>query len=174
MRRMIVAAALLCLAAASASAQTPRIPRPGPPPGPPIGGLCTDLAIAGWNGSRSPPGAPLADNEVAIYFQVSNNGPRTYTAPDDNKQWISLIVEMPAGEQQIGVNVLPAESTGGAVSLARGASWRGHVRATLPAGVTRLRHPPVRLQINYAPATAGWAPPLDCNLANNRRSVVLR
>lgn len=171
--RKIFIAAVLCMAAATASAQTPPIPRPGPPPGPPVS-LCTDLAIAGWNGSRSPPGAPLADNEVAIYFQVRNNGPRAYTAPDDNKQWISLVLTTPTGDQQIGVNVLPADSTGGPVSLARGGDWRGHVRATLPAGVTRTRHPPARLQINYAAASAGWSPPLDCNVANNRRSVVFR
>jgi hypothetical protein len=168
MRKLLAATALICMAATHANAQSP-IPRP---PGPPVA-LCTDLAIAGWNGSRSPPGAPLADNEVAIYFQVRNNGPLTYTAPDENKQWISLVVTMPSGDQQIGVNVLPPSGSG-AVSLARGASWRGHVRATLPAGVTRTAHPPVRLQINYAPASAGWSPPADCNVANNQRSVVLR
>ncbi|MBL8546907.1 MAG: hypothetical protein JNL81_10610 [Hyphomonadaceae bacterium] len=171
MRRIILATALLCMAAVSASAQTPPIPRP---PGPPLGGLCTDLAVVGWNGSRSPPGAPLADNEVAIYFEVRNNGPRTYNAPDDNKQWITLIVTMPTGDQQIGVNVLPASSTGGPVSLARGSSWRGHVRATLPAGVTRTRHPAARLQLAYAPASAGWSPPIDCNTDNNRRNVIFR
>jgi len=173
--RYALIAALLTLAVGTAAAQTPRLPDPTPRlPGPTPALRCTDLAIAGWNGSRGPPGAPLADNEVAICFQVRNNGPFAYTAPDDNKQWISVVVEMPTGEQQIGVNVLPASSDGGAVSLARGASWRGHVRATLPAGVTRTRHPPARLQINYAGASAGWSPPLDCNAANNRRSIVFR
>ena len=33
-----------------------------------------------------------------------------YTAPDENKQWISLVVTMPSGDQQIGVNVLPPYS----------------------------------------------------------------
>lgn len=173
--RYMLAAALLCITFASASAQTPipgvPIPRPGPPGPGPL--LCTDLAVVGWNGSRGPPGAPLADNEVAIYFQVRNNGPRTYIAPDENKQWISLVVAMPAGDQQIAVNVLPPSGSG-AVSLARGASWRGHVRGTLPAGVTRAAHPPARLQLNYAPASTGWTPPVDCNLSNNRLNVIFR
>lgn len=176
MRKLIFATALLCMAAVTASAQTPSIPPvPFPrPPGPPIGGVCTDLAIVGWNGSRSPPGARLADNEVAIYFEVRNNGPRTYTAPDDNKQWISLVLTTPTGDQQIGVNVLPADSSGGPVSLARRSSWRGHVRATLPAGITRARAPAARLQLNYAAASGSWAPPIDCNTGNNQLRVNFR
>ncbi|WP_156767703.1 hypothetical protein [Candidatus Viadribacter manganicus] len=176
MRKLILATVLLCMAAVSASAQTPSIP-PVPiprPPGPPLGGLCTDLAIVGWNGSRSPPGERLAANEVAIYFQVRNNGPRTYNAPDDNKQWISLILVTPSGDQQIGVNVLPGDSPGGPVSLARGASWRGHVRATLPAGVTRAGAAAARVQLNYAPASGSWSPPIDCNTDNNRLGVNFR
>lgn len=173
MRKSILAA-LLLLAAGTASAQQPQIPNPLPTPRLPTPVLiCTDLAIAGWNGSRSPPGPRLAANEVAIYFHVRNNGPLTYAAPDENKQWISLVVDMPAGPQVIGVNVLPPSGSG-PVSLARGAGWRGHVRATLPAGVTRTRHPPARLELNYAPASTGWSPPRDCNLANNRTSVVFR
>lgn len=168
MRKLLAATAVFCMAATNASAQSPI---PGPP-GPPVA-LCTDLAIAGWNGSRSPPGAPLADNEVAIYFQVRNNGPRTYMAPDENKQWITLVLDMPSGAQVVATSVLPPSGSG-AASLARGASWRGHVRGTLPAGVTRTRHPPARLLINYAPASAGWSPPLDCNTSNNARSVLLR
>lgn len=172
MRKTLIFVALFCLAAASASAQTPNRPIPGGPPGPPGPLLCTDLAIVGWNGSRSPPGAPLADNEVAIYFQVRNNGPRTYSTPDENKQWISLIVSTPTGDQEIGVNVLPPSGSGPA-SLARGASWRGHVRATLPPGVRRTSFPPARLQLNYA-TVAGWTPPVDCNTSNNRRDVNFR
>lgn len=173
MRKAIIAA-LLSLCAGAAYAQPP-LPIPVYPPGGPLGPrlLCTDLAIAGWNGSRSPPGAPLADNEVAIYFHVRNNGPRAYVAPDENKQWISIVVSMPTGDVDIGGNVLPPSGSG-PVSLARGASWRGHVRATLPAGVTRTSHPPARLQLNYAPASTGWSPPADCNLSNNRRNIVFR
>jgi hypothetical protein len=172
--RYTLAAALLCIAVTTASAQTPSLPpgTPIPRPGPPGPILCTDLAIVGWNGSRGPPGAPLAANEVAIYFHVRNNGPRTYTAPDENKQWISLVVAMPTGDETIAVNVLPPSGSG-AVSLARGASWRGHVRGALPAGVTRTSHPPARLQLNYATA-AGWSPPVDCNIGNNRLSVIFR
>lgn len=175
MRRLLFAAALLGLAAASASAQTPSIPGSAPIPRPvPLPRIvCTDLAIVGWNGSRSPPGAPLAENEVAIYFNVRNNGPSAYATPDENKQWISLVVDLPSGPEVIGVNVLPPSGSGPA-TLARGASWRGHVRATLPAGVTRSRHPPARLELSYAPASAGWTPPTDCNIANNTRSVIFR
>lgn len=178
MRKTFIAAALLCMSIASASAQTPSIPPPGTPiplPGGPRPILCTDLAIAGWNGTRSPGGGePLAANEVAIHFHVINNGPRTYTAPSDSKQWISIIVTMPTGDQRIGLNVLPADSTGGPISLARGAGWRGVVRGTLPDGVTRASHPPARLQIQYAAASGGWSPPIDCNTANNQRSIVFR
>ena len=179
MRRTLIAAALLCFAATSASAQMPTlppgtpIPRPTPPGGP-IEIVCADLAIAGWNGTRSPPGRPLAANEVAIHFQIINNGPRTYTAPSDSKQWVSIVVDMPTGPQTIGVNVIPGESTGGPVSLAPRASWRAVVRGTLPAGVTRTRHPPARLQINYAGASDGWTPMSDCSIANNRRNIVFR
>lgn len=175
MRKTLIVA-LLCMAAGTASAQTPRIPIDPRPGGPRPELLCTDLAIAGWNGTRSPPGDPLRADQVAIAFHVRNNGPRTYTAPDDNKQWLSLVLETPTGPVQIGVNVLPGDSPGGAVSLAAGGSWRGNIIATLPAGVTRDRHPPAYLRINYAPATAGggWTPPLDCNTSNNSRRVVLR
>lgn len=160
MRNLLLIAALVCLTAPSAQAQAP-------------GRLCTDLAIAGWNGSRSPPGAPLAENEVAIYFWVRNNGPRVYRAPDENKQWISLVIDAPGGPQTIGVNVLPPSGSG-RVTLARGGSWRGHIRATLPAGVTRAAAPPARLELNYADASAGWTPPPDCNTANNTLAVNFR
>jgi len=177
MRTMFFAAALLCMAAAAASAQTPSlppgtpIPGPSPLPGPTPRLLCTDLAIVGWNGSRSTPAGALADNEVAIYFQVRNNGPRAYTAPSDSTQWISIVLTTGSGDVELGVNVLPAASSGGPVSLAAGSSWRGHVRGTLPPGVTRARHGPARLQINYA---GDGSAPLDCNLTNNRRSIVFR
>lgn len=171
-KTLISASALLCLFAASASAQAPTIPRgPITPPGPsPL--LCTDLAIAGWNGTRSPPdGRRLAANEVAIHFQVRNNGPRTYTAPDENKQWITLVVDMPSGPVELSANVLPPSTSGVAVSLARGESWRGVIRGTLPPGVTRDRHPPARLQLNYAAATTSWTP-RDCVVTNNSRTIV--
>ncbi len=183
MRKMLIAA-MLCMVAGAASAQTPTplptpmpaptpLPTPMPRPPGPFTAACSDLAIVSWNGTRSPPGAPLATNEVAIHFQVRNNGPLTYRAPDENKQWISLVLEMPTGATAIGVNVLPPSGSG-PVTLARGAEWRGHVRATLPAGVTRTSHPPARLQLNFAPASAGWTPPRDCSTANNRINVVLR
>jgi hypothetical protein len=127
----------------------------------------------GWNGSRSPPGAPLADNEVAIYFNVRNNGPFTYRTPDENKQWLTLVLTTVRGDVDLGVSVLPSSGSG-PFSLAPGANWRGHLRGTLPGGVTRAAHPPARLQINYAPASAGWSRPHDCNIANNRLSVVFR
>ena len=165
---------LALLVAGTASAQTPRIPDPRPGlPGPTPELRCTDLGIVGWNGSRSPPGAPLAANEVAIYFQVRNAGPFAYSAPDENKQWLSLVLNTPSGPQTIGVSVLPASGSG-AVSLARGASWRGHLRATLPPGVTRTRHPPASLQLNYASPGPDWRPPLDCNSRNNVLSVIFR
>jgi hypothetical protein len=84
-----------------------------------------------------------------------------------------LVMTTPAGPQTIGVHVLPPAGSG-AVSLAARGTWRGVLRATLPPGVTRTAHPPVSLQLNYAPASAGWRPPADCNISNNMVRVVLR
>ncbi len=178
MRLALITALAAVTTSGLAMAQTPSLPMPSTPiPGAPRPFspelLCTDLAITGWNGTRSTSSTPLADNEVALAFAVSNNGPSAYRAPDENKQWISLVMTTPAGPQTIGVHVLPPAGSG-AVSLAARGTWRGVLRATLPPGVTRTAHPPVSLQLNYAPASAGWRPPADCNISNNMVRVVLR
>jgi hypothetical protein len=177
--RIVLAAALSAIIATQASlANPPPLPGGSPIPGgiPGPGGgrlLCTDLAIVGWNGTRSPASGPLAANEVALTYSVRNNGPLTYTAPDENKQWISLVMSTPTGPRVLAINVLPPGGSG-PVSLVAGGTWNGHVRATLPPGVTRTAHPPVSLQLNYAAASAGWTPALDCNTSNNRTNVTLR
>lgn len=178
MRLALMSALATVITSGLAMAQIPSsLPKPGspiPPPRPlPPELRCTDLAITGWNGTRSVSGTPLAENEVAIAFAVSNNGPAAYRAPDENKQWISLVMTTPGGPRSIGINVLPPSGSG-AVALAAGGTWRGVLRATLPPGVTRTAHPPVSLQLNYAPGSAGWTPPSDCNLSNNTVRVVLR
>jgi hypothetical protein len=184
--RLPLATTLIAVLATQASLANPPslpggTPIPGGIPGP--GGgipdtvtrrpMCTDLAIVGWNGTRSPAGSPLAANEVALTFSIRNNGPGAYSTPDENKQWISLVMSTPGGPRAIGMNVLPP-SVSGPATLPAGGTWNGHVRATLPPGVTRTAHPPVSLQLNYAPASAGWSPPLDCNTTNNRVTVTLR
>lgn len=164
--------AVLFLATAGAAAAEPRpapgaVPMPGPTPFPGGGPSlrCTDLAIIGYNYARSAPGGPLGPNDVAIYWHVRNNGPFAYASPSESKQWISLEVLTPAGARQVGVSVLPADGSG-PVSLARGASWRGHLRGTVPADVARP-YPPMQLRLNYAGADGSWRPPLDCNVSNN-------
>lgn len=177
--RFALLSTLATIIAAQASLAAP----PSLPPGSPIPGgipgpggsrsLCTDLAIVGWNGTRSVPGTPLGPNEVALTFTVRNNGPLAYTAPDDNKQWITLVMSTPMGARILARNTLPPSGSG-PISLSSGGTWNGYLRATLPAGVTRTAHPPVSLQLNYAPASAGWSPPLDCNTPNNTVNVNLR
>lgn len=178
MRFALLGTLATIIAAQASFAAPPSLPPGSPIPGgiPGPGGgrtLCTDLAIVGWNGTRSVPGTPLGTNEVALTFSVRNNGPLAYTAPDENKQWITLVMSTPRGPQILARNVLPPSGSG-PVSLPSGGTWSGFVRATLPAGVTTTAHPPVSLQLNYAPASTGWSPPRDCNTSNNALNVNLR
>jgi hypothetical protein len=155
MKSLFFTALLIASAIAPAHAQKPKA-------------ACPDLAIASYNVAGSIPyNPPLAANEFAVAWEVRNLGRVAYVAADENKQWLSL--EVPRGTASIGVHVLPPSGSG-PVNIAPGASLRGYIRGTIPAGVPPRA--PITLKINYAPASAGGpAAPVDCTLANNTRRV---
>ncbi|MDZ4776501.1 MAG: hypothetical protein SGJ23_06915 [Alphaproteobacteria bacterium] len=151
LRRLILTAVLLAWAGAPAHAQTPKK-------------ACHDLAITRSDAVTSIPDAPpLAIDEVAFAWQVSNLGHRTYVAADENKQWLSLDVLHRTGPAA--VQVLPPSGTG-RVRIRPGASLNGYIRAITPPGT------PLFLKINFAPDSGGGPRvPADCNTANNKQRV---
>lgn len=115
MRFALLSTLATTIAAQASLAAPPSLPSgspiPGGIPGPgAVRSLCTDLAIVGWNGTRSVPGAPLGPNEVAIAFSVRNDGPLAYSAPDENKKWIALVMSTPMGARTLATNVLPPQA----------------------------------------------------------------
>lgn len=134
--------------------------RPRPPP-PPIM-RCADLAIGDYTiGAVAPDTPPLAEGEVSVRWEVRNAGGAPYQGAAATSQWLSLEYTTPGGPQQIAMNPLPPAATPGVVTLGPGGSWRGFLRATVPAEASRR---PLRLRLNYA-QTYGVAN--DCDMDNN-------
>jgi hypothetical protein len=176
--RILLIAGLFTLVAGAALAQiSPHpLPPPRPIPHPTPAHLCADLTISSYNVATSMPAGnpPLRADEVALAFEVRNVGTTSYTAPDENKQWITLEFPTSGGViSAVGANVLPPSGSG-PVSLAPGAGWRGFLRARIPA-VFHHPYPASRLAIKFAPAALpGWpGPAADCNHANDTRPVAL-
>ncbi len=153
-----------------------------PPPPPPA--RCPDLALATYAIVPTIPGAaPLAENEIAVQWNVHNAGTATYDAAGADQQSLSLEYSAPSGVHQIATIFVPAAPApaatatpastsaappaatppAGPVSLAQGQSWRGYMRAVVPA---EAQHRMLRLKLNY---TGDWryASPNDCDTGNN-------
>lgn len=135
--------------------------RPPPPPAP----RCPDLGVgtAAFL-TEVPGGAPLAPNEVAISWQVRNDGNSPFIAPTVADTSVALEYTTPAGSQRIAI--APAITTldaDGRVTLAYNHNVRGIVRGVVPAEAAGRR---LRLRLVYASEGSRNGIP-DCNESNN-------
>jgi|CXWL01.1.fsa_nt_gi hypothetical protein len=152
------------------------------PPPPPIA-RCADLAIGDYTiGALAPDAPPLAEGEVAVRWEVRNAGGAPYVSSDGTQQWLALEYTTPGGPQRITLNPLPPTANGAApvvanpnsviraepITLGPGQSWRGYLRATLPAEAARR---PLRLKLDYAPRRG---PVQDCDMDNNTAPILRR
>ncbi|GAM97987.1 hypothetical protein U91I_01617 [alpha proteobacterium U9-1i] len=150
------------------------------PPRPPAPIMrCADLAIGDYAvGALAPNATPLAPGEVSVRYEVRNAGGAAYVAQDAAQQWLSLEYTTPGGPQQVYQAPLPppaefaapASTTSdggrpGSVSLGPGQSWRGYLRAVVPAEAARR---PLRIRLTYAPRRG---PVQDCDMDNNTASI---
>jgi hypothetical protein len=135
--------------------------RPPPPPAP----RCPDLGVGTAAFLTQVPGeAPLAPNEVAISWQVRNDGNSAFVAPTIADTSVALEYTSPAGAQRIAI--APAITTldaDGRVVLAYNHNVRGIVRGVIPAEATGRR---LRLRLVYASEGSRNGIP-DCNESNN-------
>jgi hypothetical protein len=134
-----------------------------PPPRPPVA-RCPDLALGAYAYvSAVPGGDPLAPDEVALQWNVSNGGNAPYAARSAEAQSLSLEYISAGGVQQLAATPIPQQSDAASgVSLGQGQSWRGYLRAHMPPEARRRT---LRLRIAYG--GDGRLPPNDCDTANN-------
>lgn len=133
--------------------------RPAPPP--PM--RCPDLAIGTYAFVSQIPGdAPLAPNEIAIQWIISNAGTAAYESRDPAALSLRLDFMTAAGAQPITSMAAPSPAPTGGVMLAQHQSWHGYLRATLPPEAQRRR---LRLRLSYAGEDR--IAPNDCSTTNN-------
>jgi hypothetical protein len=133
---------------------------------------CPDLGIGRYAFLSAVPGeAPLRDNEIAVRWDVHNDGNAPYEANDPREQSVVLEFTSPAGARQVAAVAVPMaqERTEGIVRLGQGASWNGLTRAQLPPEARGRR---LRLRLAYS--ADGFSPPInDCDLGNNTVDLTL-
>jgi hypothetical protein len=141
--------------------------QPEHPPPPPLR-RCPDLAVASYTFVTAIPGQPaLGADEMALQFDVHNGGNAPYQTGTADDQSLALEYSSPSGTHQIAAVALPTTPTNAVssdvITLAQGQSWRGYLRATVPAAVRRW---PLKLRLNYA--SDGFHRPVnDCDTDNN-------
>ncbi len=135
--------------------------RPSPPPAP----RCPDLGVGTAAFLTEVPGeAPLAPNEVAVSWQVRNDGNSPFIAGAIADTSVALEYTTPAGIHRVAV--VPAITTldaDGRVTLAYNHNVRGVVRGVVPAEAAGRR---LRLRLVYASEGSRNGVP-DCNDSNN-------
>jgi hypothetical protein len=135
--------------------------RPPPPPTP----RCPDLGVGTTAFVSELPGqAPLVEGEVAITWQVRNDGNMPFAAARIEDQSVALEYTTAAGATQLAT--VPAIATlneDGIVYLAHGHNVRGAIRAIVPAEAAGRR---LRLRLVYASESTRQGIP-DCSEANN-------
>ncbi|MGQ0534182.1 MAG: hypothetical protein ACT4OF_16050 [Caulobacteraceae bacterium] len=140
--------------------------RPPPPPPP----RCPDLGVGAPAFVTELPGqAPLAQGEVAVTWQVRNDGNTPFASQRVEDQSVALEYTTAAGPTRLAM--APAISTtdeDGLVVLAHGHSVRGSIRAVLPPEAAGRR---LRLRLVYASEGTRRGIP-DCNEANNSVNLV--
>jgi hypothetical protein len=153
-----------------ASAGTnPRNHQPDRPPPPPLR-RCADLALASYTYVSAIPGQPaLSADEIAIQWDVHNAGNAPYMASTAEDTSLALEYTSPSGSHQVAALAVPVATSGAVadhgVTLSQGQSWRGYMRATLPAEARRRM---LRLRIAYGPPDALHPAAInDCDTGNN-------
>jgi hypothetical protein len=139
--------------------------RPAPRPA----ARCPDLGVGTTAFLTEAPGGPLAPNEIAISYRVTNDGNIMYAARRIEDQSVALEYVTAAGATRIAV--VPAITTvndEGAVVLAYNHSERGLIRAVIPQEAAGRR---LRLRLAYASEGTRIGIP-DCNEANNFVNLV--
>lgn len=135
--------------------------RPPPPPPP----RCPDLGVGTAVYLSEVPGeAPLGDNEIAVSWQVRNDGNTPFVAMSVEDTSVALEYTTAAGPTRIAI--APAITTlneDGRVFLAYAHGVRGVVRGVVPAEAAGRR---LRLRLVYASEGTRRGIP-DCNEANN-------
>lgn len=141
-----------------------RAPAPPPRPLP----RCPDLAVGAYAYVTAIPGAdPLAADEVALQWSVSNGGNAPYLAQSAQAQTLMLEYSSAGGVQQVAATPIPQQvdpATG--VTLGQGQSWRGYMRAQL---TPEARRRTLRLRIAYA--GDGRTLANDCDTGNNEVQI---
>lgn len=134
--------------------------RPTPPPV-----LCPDLGVGTTSFVNEIAGQPpLAPNEVAITWQVRNDGNTPFVARNVNDTSVALEYTTAAGATRIAI--VPAITTldaDGRVALSYAHAVRGVVRGVVPPEAAGRR---LRLRLVYASEGTRAGIP-DCNEANN-------
>jgi hypothetical protein len=135
--------------------------RPSPPPA----ARCPDLGVGTTAFVTEVPGeAPLAPNEVAVTWQVRNDGNTPFLAANVSDTSVALEYTTAAGATRIAI--APAITTlneDGRVMLAYNHAVRGVVRGVIPAEAAGRR---LRLRLVYASEGSRRGIP-DCNESNN-------
>lgn len=135
--------------------------RPPPRPAP----RCPDLGVGTVAYvNQVPGGAALAPNEIAVSWQVRNDGNTPFLAAAVDDTSVALEYTSPAGATRIAI--APAITTldeDGRVFLAYAHAVRGVVRGVIPAEAAGRR---LRLRLVYASEGSRVGIP-DCNEANN-------
>jgi hypothetical protein len=134
-----------------------------PPPPPPA--RCPDLGVGTVAYMTVVPGeAPLGANEVAVSWQVRNDGNTPFVAQTVADTSVALEYTTAAGPTRI--SIAPAITTlgeDGRVFLAYNHGVRGVVRGVIPAEAAGRR---LRLRLVYSSEGTRRGIP-DCNEANN-------
>jgi hypothetical protein len=118
--------------------------------------------------SAIPGEAPLGEHEIAVQWDVHNDGTAPYEAAAPADQSVALEFTTPAGARQIAVTPVPMTATSGSVTLEQGGSWHGYTRALLPP---EARNRPLRLRLIYA--ADGYHRAInDCDTNNNMVNLV--
>ena len=134
--------------------------RPSPPPA----ARCPDLGVGTTAYiTEVPGGAPLAPNELAVSWQVRNDGNTPFGAEAATDQSVALEYTTPAGATRLAITPAIAVGANGHVLLAQNHAVRGVIRAVLPAEAQGRR---LRLRLVYSSEGTRYGIP-DCNEANN-------
>ncbi|MBX3428490.1 MAG: hypothetical protein KF779_02785 [Hyphomonadaceae bacterium] len=134
---------------------------PSPPPPP----RCPDLGVGTTAYMTEVPGGPpLAPNEVAVSWQVRNDGNTPFVAATPEDTSVALEYTTAAGPTRIAITpAITNLDDAGRVSLGYAHAVRGVVRGVIPPEAAGRR---LRLRLVYASEGTRRGIP-DCNEANN-------